>query len=463
MLKLHQHFVRNYIFVFLFALICASFVSYVTLKNVYIHKLENDIEATIKVIKLQMPFSKNSENLKVFAKALKKNTGHRFSFIKESGEVISDSDFDAQKMENHRFRPEIQAANESEFGKDLRYSKTAKEDFLYVANSFILHGKPIFIRVAVSTKYIQENFLHIWSRVVMVLIGVFMVSFIISYFINLNIQKEIRKLINGLQDIANKEYKTKIKASFAKEFVDISSIVYDLSQKLLKREKQKRKHGAKLKFINKQRSQTISAISHEFKNPIASIMGYTQTLLEDGDENPQIRKRFLGKIVSNSQKITDMIDRLSLATKLENNDLVPIFSTFDLSELANEVVENFKTRYPKRVFKTTFTSFIVKADSAMIEMVLNNLLDNAVKYSQSSIHVKVGEDGCFVVDKGEGIPQKEIGDITKKFYRSNRLSWDNSMGLGLSLVDYMLKLHDTKLHILSKIGEGSTFSFKLKP
>jgi len=69
---------------------------------------------------------------------------------------------------------------------------------------------------------------------------------------------------------------------------------------------------------------------------------------------------------------------------------------------------------------------------------------------------------CRIRDEGEGIPEEEIPNITKKFYRTNRYSWDNSMGLGLSLVHYILKLHESELAIQSTLGEGSTFSFTLK-
>jgi K+-sensing histidine kinase KdpD len=66
-----------------------------------------------------------------------------------------------------------------------------------------------------------------------------------------------------------------------------------------------------------------------------------------------------------------------------------------------------------------------------------------------------------VVDRGQGIPGKEIDEITKKFYRINRNSWDNSMGLGLAIVTYILKLHHSKLHISSEVGKGTSISFNI--
>jgi signal transduction histidine kinase len=95
----------------------------------------------------------------------------------------------------------------------------------------------------------------------------------------------------------------------------------------------------------------------------------------------------------------------------------------------------------------------------MIEMVLINLCENALKYSQDDVRIVIGNDKISVEDKGAGISEEEIENITKKFYRVEENSWDNSLGLGLAIVTYMLKLHNSRLLINSKVGEGSTFSF----
>ena len=190
-------------------------------------------------------------------------------------------------------------------------------------------------------------------------------------------------------------------------------------------------------------------------------MGYAQTLLDDSNMDGQIKERFLGKIISNGNKINTMINRLSLATKLENGDLNPNKSQFDLAKLTTDVVSTFTQRHKDRKFVLHVNSCMVNADSTMIEMVLNNLIDNAIKYSENTIYIEVINKKCSVRDEGEGIPVDEIPKITKKFYRSNRYSWDNSIGLGLSLVSYILKLHGSELEIQSELGEGSTFSFAL--
>ena len=96
-----------------------------------------------------------------------------------------------------------------------------------------------------------------------------------------------------------------------------------------------------------------------------------------------------------------------------------------------------------------------------MEIVLSNLIDNALKYSQEALHVSIYDHALHVKDHGIGIKPEDIDKVTHKFFRSNTHSWDNSMGLGLALVSYILKLHNTNLDIQSTLGEGSDFSFKL--
>ena len=461
MLKLHQHFTTNLAIVFLVALILSSMVSYFSLKDLTLERLERDLKADINLIKLQMPFTDHPDTLDTFVKTIEKGTGNRVTIIDMDGNVIAESQFDTDDMDNHQFRPEILDAKENTFGSNIRYSDTLKKDFLYVAHQFSYKGEEIYLRLSINTDQISESFIKVWYKIAIIFGLALIFSFAISMLLNSKLRKEIGKLADGLHAISEKEYKTHIKAAFAKEFVDIAEVVHNLAAKLAKRDKQKRKYTARLRLINKQRSDIISAISHEFKNPTAAIIGYAQTLQEEGDADAMIRKRFLGKIVSNGEKITQMINRLSLATKLENGDLQTNKTHFDLSHLVEEVVTGFKTRFPERSFETQLDTSFVTADGTIIEMVLNNLIDNALKYSEDTITLTVKEGRCSVSDQGEGIPEDELSHVTKKFYRSNRLTWDNSIGLGLSLVTYMLKLHDSDLEIESKVSVGSTFSFKL--
>jgi len=191
-------------------------------------------------------------------------------------------------------------------------------------------------------------------------------------------------------------------------------------------------------------------------------MGYAQTLKDEKDIPPKTKERFLEKIYSNAKKISNMIDRLALAIKLENETLSLKRSKFYLEDSAKAVSEILLQKYPNRLIKLKCSKDLIEADRDMIEQVLFNLVENALKYSKDEVIIHCNSKFLEVVDKGEGIEDKDIEKITKKFYKLNGYNWNNSIGVGLYIVKYILKLHNTQLEIFSTPSKGSTFRFSLK-
>ncbi len=248
---------------------------------------------------------------------------------------------------------------------------------------------------------------------------------------------------------------------FTKEFHDIWLNLRKILSKVRKREEDKNKYNSKLKLKNRQRSDMLSAIAHEFRNPISSIIGYAQTLHEDPNISRSLQEKFLEKVYNNGQKIEDLLSRLILWNKFESGEAKCHMSTFDLYALTQETGQSLKDKYRQRTVLIEGESGSVQADRTLIGIVLKNLIENALKYSSGEVFVKIEGNQVSVIDDGVGISRKDIDKVTKKFYRSGTHDWDNSMGLGLSIVKNILTLHNTKLHIVSAEQKGSTFSFKL--
>jgi signal transduction histidine kinase len=236
-----------------------------------------------------------------------------------------------------------------------------------------------------------------------------------------------------------------------------------LTKKLKKRNRQKSKYTKKLKRLTRQQSDIISAIGHEFKNPVAAIVGYAQTLRDDPDLPPDLREKFLDKVIRNGERIDAMIDRLSLAIRVENGDLTPQKERFDLKEVVEESVETLRQKYADRAVRTELDSVTVLADRMMMLHIVGNLMDNALKYSDAPVTVRLTSARLDVIDRGIGIAPDRIDKITRRFYRADTRSWDNSLGVGLFIVEYLLKQHGVQLAIRSTPGEGSVFGFDLQP
>jgi signal transduction histidine kinase len=275
------------------------------------------------------------------------------------------------------------------------------------------------------------------------------------------VQKElftINKYLKNLETIDKIDYKTHF---YISEFEEIHQNLIKVLKGAKKREDVKQRYNAKLKLKNRQRADMISAIAHEFRNPIASIMGYSQTLQDDSDIPQPLQEKFLNKIYNNGNKIEMLLSRLILWNKFESKEASLHKSKFDIYRLVIEVKESLEESYPNRTIVISGTAREVEADRTLIEVVLKNIIENALKYSKDIIKIEISEQCITIVDKGLGIKEKEISKVTKKFYRSSTHTWDNSMGLGLSIVKTILQMHQTKLEIQSKENEGSIFSFMI--
>jgi signal transduction histidine kinase len=274
-------------------------------------------------------------------------------------------------------------------------------------------------------------------------------------------QKElvtISTYLKNLETIEKIDYQTHF---FTQEFEEINQNLIKVLQGAKKREDIKQRYNAKLKLKNRQRADMLSAIAHEFRNPIASIMGYSQTLVEDKEISRTLQEKFLGKIYNNGNKIESLLSRLILWNKFESGEASLHKSPFDLYLLAQEVEHSLEEKYPQRTILLRGESCMVEADRTLIDVVLKNLIENALKYSKDEVEVILEKGRVSVTDRGIGICQEDLEKVTKKFYRSGTQSWDNSMGLGLSIVKTILSLHGKKLEISSELGKGSTFSFSL--
>ncbi len=270
--------------------------------------------------------------------------------------------------------------------------------------------------------------------------------------------KTINKYLENLDNVDRIDYKTHF---FTQEFEDINQNLIKVLKSAKKREDTKQRYNAKLKLKNRQRADMISAIAHEFRNPIASIMGYSQTLQDDEDIPQALQTKFLGKIYANGNKIEALLARLILWNKFESGEATLHKSTFDIYTLLQEVKLSLSESYKTREIEIEGESRKVDADRTLMEVLLKNLIENALKYSKDKVVVRLEADKISVIDKGLGISEQDIEKVTKKFYRSGTHNWDNSMGLGLSIVKTILSLHQSKLEIESELDTGSTFSFKV--
>lgn len=459
MLKIHQIFILKFIVLFAASLLISSIISYIALKNIIIEHNKNHLKHAIEFMEMNL---KHVEDLESFASEINKRMSLRVTIIAQDGVVLAESDADKKEMDNHASRFEVMQSNSEDYGDITRYSDTVKADFLYVAKRVLYKNEEIYLRLSMSLAQIMYDFYSLWIKLFFVFMGMLILAAFISKTMSQKVVHDIEQITSYLDEVSNKNYRAVIKTKYFYEFLQISLLLKNLVKKLSKNERKKSKNMAKLRLMNKQRNDILSALSHEFKNPVAAIMGYAQTIQEDSDMPQNIREKFLSKISSNGEKISKMLDRLALSVKLENGDLTLNKSEFDLGQLCEEVGLNFASKYRDRDIKVDVEKLMVTSDKTMMELVLDNLVDNALKYSNSDVLITLSENRISIQDSGVGIKEEHLQKITNKFYRVDKNSWDNSMGLGLAMVTYVLKLLGTSLEISSEFGKGSAFSFSVE-
>ena len=459
LLKLHDIFFRKFLLLFTSIFILLGVIVYFWIKNIYIEQIKIDLLHNIDIASLQI---KSSNNYDKVVKDIKKSINLRVTLIDENGVVIAESDKDKSTMDNHKNRSEIISSKYQKYGSIIRYSNTLKKELLYVSKQYNINNKKIFIRMARDIELINQKFLYLSFEITLLFLIFIAIAFWVSLKISQDVQHETQEILEFLDKLSQQTKAIKIASAYSLEFEKITQLLTNVSQALAKKDKQKSKYTAKLKLSNRQKDDIISAISHEFKNPIAVISGYTQTLKEDKDINEDIRDKFLDKIALSAEKLTDMIDRLRLSIKLEEGKQPYKFIDCNINKMVKSIIEDIKLSYPNRDIKLNGEKLIVKADETMLNIAITNLIENALKYSQDDVEVKIDKNSISIVDSGIGLKPKEIEKITQKFYRVSNNGWNNSLGVGLSLVKNIIEFHKFTLGIQSVENEGSTFSIIFK-
>ena len=460
MLKIHQLFLRTYITIFAAILITLTLVTYFWAKNLYINQIEKNLIQNIDTLSILLKNFNDIENIKSIVKDLHSELNLRITIIDEKGNVIAESDKDLSEIKNHSNRVEIIQARNVGLGKDTRKSETIKKDLLYIAKKITLNDSIYFVRMADYTNKITDNFAKLTLEIFMYITFFLIIAFLATYFISLRIKKETDNVLYFLTQLTNKKTSFPLKSTYTYEFYKITKLLNKVAVKLSKKEKQKAKQTAKLKLANRQKDEIISAISHEFKNPIAIISGYSESILND-EKMPLIMKnKFLNKIYNNANKMSHIIDKLRLTLKLEEGKQELLLIPCSMKKLIENCISDLKDKYKNREIILQGEDINLKVDETLISMAISNLIENALKYSEHEVIVNIGENSICVIDKGIGIEQKELENINQKFYRISNNGWNNSLGLGLFIVQSILNLHHFSLEITSEIKKGSQFCIK---
>lgn len=333
-----------------------------------------------------------------------------------------------------------------------------KQPIIYEASSVKIANQSYIIVVATNLENSYINLKNLFLKLFLI----FTVFLILTYLINRTfskiIGKEIVKINFFLDKISKKDYSFNISNSFIKEIDLIYKKLNQVKIDIIKLDKKLNQKTAKIRLKNTQLEGILSAISHEFKNPVAIIKASSDTLKNDPLMSEEFKNKFIEKIIKNSQKIVNLVDKIKLS--FAEKEIILNINEFNLKDIVKDVKNELLEKYKDRNILISGNDTLIKADKILIKQVILNLSENALKYSNDEIILQINEHSFFVKDKGIGIEEENLNLITKRYFRVSKNNWDNSLGLGLYIVKQILKVHNFNFIIKSEFNKGSTFGFE---
>ncbi|MGH2717262.1 MAG: ATP-binding protein [Actinomycetota bacterium] len=224
------------------------------------------------------------------------------------------------------------------------------------------------------------------------------------------------------------------------------------------------------KRIDMEKSEVISAVSHELRSPLTSVKGFTSTLLHRWDRfDDDTKKHLLVTIESDADRVTRLIGELLDVSRIEAGRLQLSRYPIDIVEIAQKVTDRLAPITQTHTLSATFPDGFppVYGDPDKIEQVLTNLVENAIKHTDSgAVTVSGTADGARVqvdvADEGEGIPREHRLAVFGKFFRrGGRAGAPSGTGLGLYISKGLVEAHGGKIWVDGALSGGSIFSFTL--
>jgi two-component system phosphate regulon sensor histidine kinase PhoR len=509
--------------------------------------------------------------------SLRQEIATRITLLDANGAVLADSEKDAEQMEDHANRPEVQAARESRFGTATRYSSTLKTTLMYVALRTD-EGPVAYVRVALPLDRVAQQTAWLRRAVASAAAVTGLAALALALWLARRITRPLEELTAGAESVSAGDYAQKVYAAsgdeigaLARSFNEMSRrleaqftqlaedrqqlrmilsgmvegvVALDAEQRilfaneraleLLGLEPQTSKgrklwevvrrrplqdvvqravsepgpcreeltwnhptarsltvHAARLpgtpcrgavlvlhdtselRRLEALRRDFVANVSHELKTPLAVIKACVETLIEGAADDPEHRDPFLGRIAEQAERLHSLIlDLLSLA-RIEAGTEVFDFGPVPLGPLVTACLDRHRARADGRsqrlVAVPPADAVAVWADEDAIQEVLENLVDNALKYTPEGGHIAVtwraseGQAWLEVEDTGIGIPEQDLPRIFERFYRVDKARSRElgGTGLGLSIVKHLVQAMRGAVSATSRLGQGTTFRVQL--
>jgi len=361
----------------------------------------------------------------------------RITLIDPDGKVKYDSKEDDVTLQNHKNRPEVKAALKNGSGQDIRESNTLNKEMFYYAVK-LENGDILRVSKTVDTAF---------RTAMKVFPAMGLIALIMLAFAGILVKWQVTRLIRPINrlDLEN----------------PLENDVYEELTPLLQSiDKQNKEKDA----VANMRKEFSANVSHELKTPLTSISGYAE-IMKSGLVKPEDMKGFAERIYNEARRLITLVEDIIKLSKLDEGNVQLEKEEVDLYKLTREILTRLSPQAAKRKVHVEVTGEPVEyvGIRQILDEMIYNICENAIKYNKEGGKLIVwvgntlqGKKVC-VTDTGIGIPENETDRIFERFYRVDKSHSKETggTGLGLSIVKHGAMLHGAKIHVDSKLGEGT--------
>ncbi len=316
-------------------------------------------------------------------------------------------------------------------------------------------GEPayaLFLRPNAMVQFGEMRTFFAMILLVSIVLSIILVTFSTRYIV-----KPIVKLTEATKMLARGKYNIKLDVKrddeIGKLAVNFSNMAKSLEQ------------------LEAMRQEFVSNVSHEIQSPLASIQGFSHTLLT-ADLPEEQRRRYLSIIEDESRRMSQLSKQLLTLASLEKEEAILEKSSFDVGAQIKQVLfmTEWSWREKELAIKMELPSLVIHADSKLLHQVWINLITNSIKFTENGGTISIrllprGKESITVeiADTGIGISEENLQNIFQRFYRADksRNRKEGSSGLGLAIVEKIVEMHGGEIEVESELGVGTRFRITL--
>lgn len=324
------------------------------------------------------------------------------------------------------------------------------EHIMAVSSPLFYSGDQVVgvMRYVTSLEQVDQQVLRIILVAAAIGVAVLLIVTIISLYFIRSIVRPLTEMTNATKQIAEGGYGFQIENEFADEIGVLRDTINDMS--------------LKIKQSEKTQNDFVTSVSHELRTPITAISGWSETLVEDPNMDPDDIRKGLSIIVKESKRLNAMVEELLEFSRIQDGRFTIRVERMDLKAELEDVIYMYQSQLSKEDMEQEYIDcgedLIINGDPERLKQVFFNIFDNASKHGRSGKKITTQtavEGGMAVVrirDYGPGVPEEELPQIKMKFYKGS--SKERGNGIGLAVCDEIIRLHGGTLDFANAEGGG---------